>query len=125
MPPKHCKYNSGWRGELLGSSSNKSGIILPHEATTCNTYYFSSKSGDIHEPSYKFLTSLHSCTCPHLPIHSAPAKTNHFSVCSGPYTIYRAHKTLFLSKIFIKNESHDTICIFKNYFTIIYFSNRL
>ena len=36
------------------------------------------------------------------------------------YTVYGTHKSLFLTKFFIKNRSHGTIYIFKNYFTIVF-----
>ena len=35
-------------------------------------------------------------------------------------TIHGTHKHLFFNKTFIKNGSHDTIHIFKNYFATIF-----
>ena len=56
----------------------------------------------------------------HICLHLAFAH-GYSSVCQWvPCTVHGIHKHIFFSKIFIKNEPHDTIHTFKNYFVIVF-----
>ena len=118
MGPVHCS----WDPQISFSSNffikNRShGTIHTFKNYFATVFsVFSKISGIQMDPKYVFGLSLSALRLRFFFFGRSAFLSNQWVPC----TVHGNHKSLFFNKTFIKNGSHGTIHIFKNYFAIMF-----